>query len=213
MFIVKLIPSSILSRQAQKPTGIIGRYLMTKIFNKGNAALNSFVKESLNLQKSDHVLEIGFGPGTLISEIAEITTEGIVEGVDFSKEMYKQANDLNHHKISTGKVRLHKVECSSLPFGNESFSKICSTNTIYFWDEPEVYFKEFFRVAKRGATIAIGFRDKDQMSNLDLDEKIFNNYSQNEVVTLLLNSGFSKARIVKKEASPFVSYCALGEKA
>ena len=55
---------------------------MTKIFNSGNADLNSFVKEILSLQRNDSVLEIGFGPGKLINEMANLTTEGVVEGVD-----------------------------------------------------------------------------------------------------------------------------------
>jgi 16S rRNA A1518/A1519 N6-dimethyltransferase RsmA/KsgA/DIM1 with predicted DNA glycosylase/AP lyase activity len=69
MFIINLIPSRVLSLQARKPYGIIGRYVMTKIFNKGNADLNSFVKEMLDLKKNDRVLEIGFGPGKLLNEI------------------------------------------------------------------------------------------------------------------------------------------------
>ena len=68
MFILKLIPSRILSLQARKPTGLIGRYMMTKIFNSGNADLNSFVKEILDLQKEDRVLEVGFGTGKLIDK-------------------------------------------------------------------------------------------------------------------------------------------------
>jgi len=46
--------------------------------------INAFVKETLALKKDDKVLEIGFGPGQLISGMTEITTEGIVEGIDFS---------------------------------------------------------------------------------------------------------------------------------
>ena len=86
MFMVKLIPSSVLSRQARKPSGIIGRYLMTKVFNAGNSDLNSFAKETLDIKIDDRILEIGFGPGILIKEMAEIATKGHVEGVDFPRE-------------------------------------------------------------------------------------------------------------------------------
>ena len=77
MYIVKLIPSRILSLQARKPSGIIGRYLMTKMLNNGNADLNLFVKDILDPQREDRILEIRFGPGELINEIANITTEGV----------------------------------------------------------------------------------------------------------------------------------------
>jgi len=186
---------------------------MTKIFNSGNADLNSFVKEILNLQRNDSVLEIGFGPGKLINEMANLTTEGVVEGVDFSRAMLKQASKVNKQHISKGKVRLHKGECSTLPFNNESFDELCSTNTLYFWKEPEKCFSEMFRVIKPGGKIVVGFRDAKQMSNLNLSEDIFSSYSQDDVVNLLSNAEFSGAHIEEKEGVPFVSYCAVASKA
>ena len=213
MFILKLIPSKVLSLQARKPTGLIGRYLMTKIFNDGNADLNSFVMDMLELESSDRILEIGFGAGKLINQMAAITTEGVVEGIDFSEVMLKQASRVNKHHISHGKVRLQRGECKSLPFENDSFDKLCSINTLYFWKDPDKYFIEMFRVIRSGGIIAIGFRDDKQMSNLNLSKDIFTTYSQNEVVSLLSNAGFSDARVAEKKGDPFLSYCALATKA
>jgi SAM-dependent methyltransferase len=212
MFLIKLIPSRILSLQARKPSGIIGRYLMTQIFNTGNADLNSFVKETLDLQREDRILEIGFGTGKLIKEIADITTEGVVEGIDFSQTMLKQACKLNKQHIVNGKVRLKNGECSKLPFDSETFDKLCSINTLYFWKEPKIYFSEMFRVIHYGGKIVIGFRDNEQMSNLNLSEDIFSTYSQDEVVNLLLDAGFSGAHIREKKGVPFISYCAVATK-
>lgn len=212
MFIAKFIPSRFLSSQARKPTGVFGQYIMTKMFNKVNADLNSFVKETLSLKVSDSILEIGFGPGKLINEMARTTTEGIIEGIDFSEAMLKHANKVNKHYILNGKVKLQKGECSSLPYDNESFDKLCSTNTLYFWKEPDKYFREMFRVLKYGGKIVIGFRDDKQISSLNLSKEIFNSYSLDEVVGLLSNSGFSDAHIVEKDGKPFLSYCAVAIK-
>ena len=213
MFIVKLISKRVLSRQARKPTGLIGRYLMTKIFNNVNADLNTFVKELLNLQREDNVLEVGFGPGKLINEMAGITVKGVVEGIDYSRAMLKQAGKVNKQYIATEKVKLHQGDCSSLPFDNESFDKLCSLNTLYFWKDPKKYFREMFRVLKPGGSIVVGFRDDKQMSKLNLSKEIFTTYSQNEVISLLYNSGFSDARVAEKKGKPFLSYCALATKA
>jgi len=72
---------------------------MPNIFNSFNAKLNPFVKDTVNLKVNDSVFEIGFGPGKLINEMAEITTEGIIEGINFSEGMMKQASNVNKHYI------------------------------------------------------------------------------------------------------------------
>ena len=213
MWIVKLIPSRILSLQARKPSGFIGRFLMTKIFNSGNSDLNTFVKECLALESKDIVLEIGFGPGKLINEMATITTDGSVEGVDFSKAMLNQAKKVNAGHISSGRVLLHECECSSLLFKDEVFDKLCSTNTLYFWKEPEDYFSEMFRVLRPGGKVVIGFRDDEQMCNLDLSKDIFSSFSKKDMVNLLLNVGFIDAQVKEKNGVPFVSLCGVAKKA
>jgi len=74
---------------------------------------------------------------------------GIIEWIDFSEAMLKQAKLISNY-ILNGKVRPQKGECSRLPYENESFDKLCSTNTLYFWKEPDKYFREMLRVLKNG---------------------------------------------------------------
>ncbi len=213
MWIIKLIPSKILSLQAKKPSGFVGRYVMTKIFNTGNADLNAFVKKCLGLQPEDRVLELGFGTGKLINEIANMTTKGVVEGIDFSKAMLVQAEKVNKQHLLSGSVILHEGECSSLPFENNVFDKLCSVNTLYFWQNPTNYFAEMFRVIKPEGRIVIGFRDDKQMINLNLSSDIFSLYSQDDVINLLSEAGFCDAHITEKNGSPFISYCGIATKA
>ena len=148
-----------------------------------------------------------------MNEMANITTEGVVEGIDFSPTMLKKARKVNKQHIVRDKVRLQIGECSTLPFDNESFDKLCSVNTVYFWKEPNKYFSEMFRVIASGGTIVIGFRDDKQIRHLNLSEDVFSSYSQEDVVNLLTNAGFSGAHIREKEGAPFISYCAVATKA
>jgi len=96
--------STFFSKQARKPTGIFGRFFMSQVFEKGNAELNDLIYENLSIRENDHVLEIGFGTGTLVKKIAEQLDSGLVEGIDFSKSMVAIAQKKNG-TIST-KVRL-----------------------------------------------------------------------------------------------------------
>lgn len=212
MIIFRLLPTRVLSKQARKPSGIIGRYFMTRFFNMGNADLNIFVKELLEVRKDDTLLEIGFGPGTLIKEISQITTEGTVHGIDFSSTMLKTAIKVNKNEIAKNRVRLQQGDCSNLPYKEETFNKLCAVNTIYFWNEPSKCLSNMYRAMKPQGKIVIGFRDDKQMNNLALDKKVFTTYSQEEVLNLLTKAGFSNARIEKKEGKPFISYCAVAIK-
>ncbi|MFK5968623.1 MAG: class I SAM-dependent methyltransferase [Candidatus Marithrix sp.] len=209
MKLFNLIPTKILSQQARKPSGLIGRYVMPILF-KGNADLNNFVQESLELTKTDDILEIGFGPGKLLNEIALIANS--VAGIDFSAAMVAKASKINQQHIKNNKLRIQQGECKNLPYANNFFDKVCSVNTLYFWDDPQVYLQEIFRVTKIGGKIVLGFRNKEQMNNLDLSTDVFNTYSLDEVKKLLLNAGFSNINITEKIGKPFISYCAIASK-
>ena len=79
--------STFFSKQAHQPTGLFGRFFSTRIFDKGNVELNSFVQETLAVEKNDHILEIGSGPGTMTKTIADCMDQASIEAVDFSKPM------------------------------------------------------------------------------------------------------------------------------
>lgn len=205
-------PLKFLSLQARKPSGIFGKYVMTNIFNCVNAELNTLVKETINPNKNDKILEIGFGSGKLIYKMAAIISEGIIEGIDFSDVMLDQAEKLNKQYISAGTVKLQKGECCNLPYTNNFFDKACTVNTLYFFRDPKKYFLEIFRILKPRGKFVIGFRDDKQMNYLNPDKSIFNTYSLDEVADLLVDSGFSNAQIIEKEGNWLTSYCAVAVK-
>jgi ubiquinone/menaquinone biosynthesis C-methylase UbiE len=201
------MPKRVLSLQARKPSGLIGRFLMSSIFKTGNKDINSFALETLALQPFHHVLEIGFGPGNLINNMASITTQGHVEGIDFSDVMLSEAAKHNKKHIASNRVSLQKGDCKKLNFANESFDRVCSVNTIYFWNPPSTYLTEIFRVTKKGGQLVLGIRDKEQMSTLPLDKNIFSTYTLDEIAELLSSIGFSNVRPLEKAGIPFKSYC------
>ena len=134
---------SFFSQQARRPSGIFGRWVMAQIFNRGNASLNDLMQEMLSLQENEHVLEIGFGTGKLIHEMAATLNTGKIEGIDLSAEMMALAVKKNKTFIDAGKVVLHQGDFERIDFKNDLFHKIYSVNTIYFWPDPNAWMVTF----------------------------------------------------------------------
>ena len=186
---------------------------MSRIFNKGNADVNNFIKDWLDLQEHDRVLEIGLGPGTLLPQMVQITTKGLVEGIDFSEAMLAQAGKVNKQYIATKRVKIQKGNCKDLPYRHELFDKVCTSHTMYFFEDPLDNFQEIVRVLKPGGKLVVGFRDNAQMKTLPLSDEVFNAYTLDEFKLFLLNARFLNIRIEEMAGKPFVSYCAVATKA
>lgn len=52
--------------------------------------------------------------------------------------MLREATKNNNQYIIMDRVSLQKGDCEKLRFANESFDRVCSVNTIYFWRPPDV---------------------------------------------------------------------------
>ena len=131
--------------QYRRPTGLIGRWVGRKMAEQHQPENNWTVKV-LNIQPTDHVLEVGFGPGFAVQEVAKVAQ--FVAGVDFSQAMVSAASTRNAAAIRAGRVRLQDGDSSKLPFEDQSFDKAFSIHSIYFWTQPTAALREIWRVLK-----------------------------------------------------------------
>jgi SAM-dependent methyltransferase len=94
-------------RQFHRPTGLSGRVAGWIMANRpSNVHRNRWTVDLLNLEPSDHVLEIGFGPGLAIQQVARLVPRGHVVGVDHSPLMVKHAGHRNQSAVQAGLVDL-----------------------------------------------------------------------------------------------------------
>ena len=178
------------SQQARKPSGVFGRLVMSAIFNIGNSKLNRFVNEIMSIQENDHILEIGFGTGKLIYEMARQMDQGLIEGVDFSSTMVSIAHKRNKKHIAGGKVKLLKGNFDEMSFQKKGFNKACSVNTIYFWPKPENTVRKIADLLEPGGKFVAAFEDIAQLEHRQLNNEVFNLYSKEDAKTLFVNAGF-----------------------
>lgn len=205
--------STFFSKQARQPSGLFGRFCSTRIFDKGNIELNSFVHETLAVENNDHILEIGSGPGAMIKTIADSVENVSIEAVDFSKPMVAVCSRRNRKHINNGKLKVHLGDYNQIPFDDDCFDLIYTVNTIYFWEKPEATIAKIGRELKPGGRLVIGFHAKDEMEQRDLSADVFRNYSPDDVIRLLrADGGFSNAVTISRDAKKMTCHCAVATK-
>ncbi len=199
-------------KQLRKPEGILGM-LAGPLMNLANRQLNNWTIDLLDIKPTDHVLELGFGPGLGIHKLAAIATEGSVAGVDFSELMVRKAQKRNATAISAGRVDLKHGDVSSLPYDDETFDKVFSVQLIYFCQPPHVFLKESRRVLKPGGKIAVSFVAKDDMAKYRFTRTgVFTLYTGQDALELLTEAGFTQAHFEIKPVRPGMGICVIAEK-
>lgn len=178
-----------LAKHLRQPKGEIGKEVGVQM-NKGNKhiCLNSY--KLLNPQRGNHILEIGMGNGFFITDLLEMEAELSYVGVDFSSTMIDEAIELNSIFVNKKIVEFHQASIEKLPFEDNLFDCITTTNTLYFWPYPNENVKELLRVLKPGGKLLIGYRSKNCMDQLELANYNFEKYETDDVESLLSKGGF-----------------------
>lgn len=146
---------TILYRMFGRPSGLLGRLGGRLLRGKGE--ITEWTVSLLAVQPTDHVLEVGFGPGVGIELAAKATPDGFVAGIDYSRTMVEMARKRNATAIETGDVDLRYGPAADLPYADGSFEKVFSINSMQVWPDAVAGVRETHRVLKPGGTVAFTF--------------------------------------------------------
>ena len=106
----------------------------------------------------EHVLEIGFGTGHILAELANaVGPTGRVFGIDISENMLAHARDLLSGKGLLDRVSLDCGDAESLPYGDDSMDGIFMCFTLELFDTPDIpkVLAECKRVLRPGGRIVV----------------------------------------------------------
>jgi ubiquinone/menaquinone biosynthesis C-methylase UbiE len=154
-----------------RPEGVLGR-LGGVIMARLNRDAAAWVVGLLDIQPTDRILEIGFGPGVGIQLLAERASAGRVCGIDPSAEMVEQATARNREAIGSGRVQLQLGVADRLPYADASFDKAIAINSMHIWSDRAAALREIRRVLKVGSKIAVAFTPLSRQSKIGLAETL-----------------------------------------
>ena len=144
-----------------------------------------------------------------IHRMAEKVTSGHVTGVDYSDVSVETSRRNNEKNISSGKMDVLEGSVENLPFADDSFDKIITVESFYFWPDPQENLKEVRRVLKAGGTFLL-VADIYQNGNLTEREKenirnyhLFNP-TREEFEQLFINAGFTDIQIHTRKGENWI---------
>lgn len=114
--------------------------------------------EYLAIQKCETVLEIGFGTGCTLVEIAKSVGEtGESYGIDITPEMVNLAEKRLKRERLTSRVELSEGDAKNMPYEDNMFNAVYMASVLELFDTPDIpkVLQEIKRVLKPEGRIGI----------------------------------------------------------
>jgi len=190
------------------PNGIGGK-LSTKIMNIMNQNQYKFILENINLEPNNTVLDIGFGNGYLIKKLFKKNIQINICGIEISNDMLKYVMKKNRKNIEKGKLKLSLENISKTSFEENTFDKIYTVNTIYFWDELEKIFSEIKRILKPNGIFLNIVYTKEYLNKIIYTKYGYKKYTVEEIKNITEENGMIIIAIIEIKKNK--SYCIISE--
>ena len=114
--------------------------------------------EMLNPESGEHILEIGFGTGRSLVEIAKLVEpDGKIFGIDLSEKMMEIARKRAVHENVENLIELKRGDAMHLPYGERVLDGIFMSFTLELFDTPDIVpvLKECKHILKKGGRIVV----------------------------------------------------------
>jgi ubiquinone/menaquinone biosynthesis C-methylase UbiE len=182
------------------------------LWNTRNVALNDAAFECLALKPGDRVLEVGFGGGYLLGCMAAVLSEGLLAGVDASPAMVAFCEKRHRRLIEQGRLELRCASAESLPYPPNYFTRACSVNSIFYWQNAARAIAELWRVLAEGGTLVLCFTCKQSLGDRAFAAHGLVLYEGDEVQRMMEAAGFQQIRLLRAADQHREFTCVVGRK-
>ncbi|MBN2305524.1 MAG: class I SAM-dependent methyltransferase [Anaerolineae bacterium] len=181
-----------LANHIHSPGGGFWGWLAVRLMGVRNRQINEWTVARLDIQPTDHILEIGFGAGKSIQRAAQQATAGRVAGIDPSPAMVRETSRRNRAAIRAGRVEVRQGDVMALPFDAATFDKAFGVGVIYYLSEPVAALREIGRVLKPGGLLLLLVREPAALAqNPVFQESGYRTYERDAAAALFTEAGFT----------------------
>ena len=159
--------------------------------------------DTLVLDPSDRVLEVGCGHGVAVSLVCERLSSGRITAIDRSKKMIDMAARRNRDHVAEGRAVLMTAALEEVNFDNERFDKVFAFNVAPFWLQPKTALRIIGRYLLPDGAVYLFWdaRHTESGRARDLADRLI------ERVRL---ANFSVNQVLLKELCPVPAVCVIG---
>lgn len=179
-----------IAEQARNARGWLGR-LIAFVMARETWAANLAAIEALDVQPTDHVLDIGCGHGRALGELARRAPRGRIAGADPSELMVEIAVQRNRHLVRAKLIDVAHAGVERLPYVDAAFDKILCVHGVYFWRELAPAFAEVARVLKPGGRAALVLRTAKNKATAAFPSEVYRFWSRLEMEQAIARAGLA----------------------
>ena len=172
-----------IERQLSCPTGENGIYVANNM-NESNISMTLASIDAMQLEAGDHLLEIGHGNCGHLTFVHEQAENLQYTGLEISETMQIEAKRINAHYPAEFLL----YDGLKLPFKANSFDKIFTVNTVYFWENAVAFIQEIERVLKKNGTFVLTFALKQFMRELPFVDSKFALFDEEDIRPLIAHT-------------------------
>jgi ubiquinone/menaquinone biosynthesis C-methylase UbiE len=178
-----------IASQLKHPSGEKG-IEMANMMNETNINMTRHSIQNLNISRENKILELGHGNAGHVEFLFEQAENLKYYGLEMSELMFQEARQINRNFVSQKQAFFSLYDGNKIPFEDESFDKIFTVNTIYFWQEPEKLLLEIYRVLQPNGNFCLTFAQEDFMKQLPFTQFEFELYSTEKAQQLIEKTPF-----------------------
>lgn len=180
-----------IAEQARNAKGPLGR-LVAFVMARETFAENMRAIDALDVQRTDHVVDIGCGHGRSLAVLAARAPKGRVVGADPSELMAEIAVERNRKLVKAHRVDVAIAGVDALPFADGAFDRALCVHVIYFCENLDAALREIARVLRPGGRLALVFRtDADKAAVRAFPADVYRFRPLAEVTAAMKGAGFT----------------------
>ena len=181
---------NVIAHQLRKPDGWLGK-VVTRSMERRNSHMYVQAIPAMKIQSRDHLMEIGFGPGTMIHLILLEYPDVRITGVDFSELMVEKCRRRNDAFIRAGRLKLFHGNVLDPDLSFTGMDIVYACNVIYFWDDLQGIFQKVHAALRAGGKFFLYMSDDHALRKMGLDRTTaFHLYTSSDVTYGLEQAGF-----------------------